>query len=75
MELENTNRIIGDFFEINSDIVYNEHTSKFPKFIARLISKYYRNKLNEPSRLAAWIQILDAYTNQNPVYAFVVYIM
>lgn len=45
MELENTNRIIGDFFEINSDIVYNEHTSKFPKFIARLISKYYRNKL------------------------------
>lgn len=36
--------------------------------------EYYRNKLNEPSRLAAWIQILDAYTNQNPVYAFVVYI-
>lgn len=34
----------------------------------------YRNKLNEPSRLAAWIQILDAYTNQNPVYAFVVYL-
>ena len=37
--------------------------------------EYYRNKLNEPSRLAAWIQILDAYTNQNPVYAFVVYII
>lgn len=36
--------------------------------------EYYKNKLNEPSRLAAWIQILDAYTNQNPVYAFVVYI-
>lgn len=34
----------------------------------------YKNKLNEPSRLAAWIQILDAYTNQNPVYAFVVYL-
>ena len=42
MELENTNRIIGDFFEINSDIVYNEHTSKFPKFIARLISQLGR---------------------------------
>lgn len=34
----------------------------------------YKNKSTENTRLAAWIQILDAYTNQNPVYAFVVYL-
>lgn len=34
----------------------------------------YKDKRTERSRLAAWIQILDAYTNQNPVYAFIVYL-
>lgn len=34
----------------------------------------YVDKRTESSRLGAWLQILDAYTNQNPVYAFIVYL-
>ena len=34
----------------------------------------YYYKRTEVSRLGAWLQVLDAYTNQNPVYAFIVYL-
>lgn len=37
------------------------------------IEIYYDKKAGN-TRLAAWLQILDAYTNQNPVYAFIVYL-
>lgn len=71
MELDNTNRIIGDFFEINSDIVYNEHTSKFPKFIARLISKYYRNKLIKKVDELSGDNIILETENVSEIFAYI----
>lgn len=38
-------RIIGDFLEINADIVKERFESKLPNFLADLRSNYYRNKL------------------------------
>ena len=37
------------------------------------IEEYYY-KRTEPTRLGAWLQVLDAYTNQNPVYALIVFL-
>lgn len=37
------------------------------------IEKYYYRR-TESTRLAAWLQVLNAYTNQNPVYAYVVFL-
>lgn len=37
------------------------------------IEKYY-DRQTECTRLAAWLQILNAYTNQNPVYAYIVFL-
>ena len=34
----------------------------------------YYYKRAEPTRLGAWLQVLDAYTNQNPVYALIVFL-
>lgn len=34
----------------------------------------YIDKRTECSRLGAWLQVLDAYTNQNPVYAYIVFL-
>lgn len=34
----------------------------------------YYYKRTEPTRLGAWLQVLDAYTNQNPVYALIVFL-
>lgn len=45
IEVENTRRIIGDFFEINADILQEELSSKYPKFISKWIANKKRNKL------------------------------
>lgn len=42
------------------------------KTLEAIESYYYKRA--ETSRLGAWLQVLDAYTNQNPVYAFIVYL-
>ena len=34
----------------------------------------YYYKRTEPTRLGAWLQVLEAYTNQNPVYALIVFL-
>lgn len=41
----NYDRLIGDFLEVNGDIVNDEYKSKYPKFIAKFISKRNRRKL------------------------------
>ena len=38
-------RIIGSFLEINGDIILQENESKLPKFIKKIRSRYYRNKV------------------------------
>ena len=45
IDLENNGRIIGDFLEINADIVQKRFKSKLPSFLANIDEKYYRNKL------------------------------
>jgi hypothetical protein len=45
MDDKSTTRLIGDFLELNADILSNQFNSKYPKFIANLQAKYYRNKL------------------------------
>lgn len=45
MDKNDKSRIIGDFLEINADIVYEQHNSKYPKFIAKLIAMYRRRRL------------------------------
>ena len=41
----NTNRIIGDFLEVNASMIEKREKSKFPKFIARFIWKQDKKKL------------------------------
>ena len=38
-----------------------------------VIELYYTRR-TEATRLAAWLQVLGQYTNQNPVYAYIVYL-
>ena len=46
MNRDNSNRIIGDIIEINSDIIDKRIHSKSKKFITNLKEKYYRYRLN-----------------------------
>lgn len=39
------NRIIGDFFEINANIVKQEADSKLPSFLSKLRANFFRRKL------------------------------
>ena len=41
----NTNRIIGDFLEVNASMIEKREKSKFPKFISNYIWKKDRDKL------------------------------
>ena len=41
----NTNRIIGDFLEVNASMIEKREKSKLPKFISKFIWKKDRNKL------------------------------
>lgn len=45
INIDNNDRIIGDFLEINADIEKKRSKSKLPKFIANMQSKIYRKKL------------------------------
>ena len=46
ISLDNTNRLIGDFFEANSAITYEESTNtKSPKFLVKYRAKKQRKKL------------------------------
>lgn len=46
ISLENKNRLIGDFFEANSSIIYEESTNtKSPKFLVKYRAKKQRKKL------------------------------
>ena len=40
-----TERIIGDFLEINADMIYQRDKSKLPKFLSRLRYKINNKKL------------------------------
>ena len=42
---QSMNRIIGDFMEINSDIVVQQFNSKLPKFISKWLATNKRKKL------------------------------
>lgn len=62
IEVENTRRIIGDFFEINADILQEELSSKYPKFISKWIANRKRNKLiNIANKFRSSNHKLDAY--------------
>ena len=41
----NTDRIIGDFLEINADIISKEFKSKLPKFISKIHYNKYKKRL------------------------------
>ena len=45
INVEDSTRIIGDFLEINADIVERRFKSKLPKILADIEEKYSRNKL------------------------------
>ena len=69
IDTKNMNRIIGDYFEINSDIVAKEFNSKLPKFISKRIAKKQRLKLldsltkfRESNYIMNWINIVELFT-------------
>lgn len=43
--IKSTSRLIGDFLEINANILNDQFYSRYPKFLAKLIAKYYRSRL------------------------------
>lgn len=45
INIEDGTRLIGDFLEINADIVERRFKSKLPKLLADIQEKYSRNKL------------------------------
>lgn len=45
INVEDSTRIIGDFLEINADIVERRFKSKLPKILANIEEKHSRNKL------------------------------
>lgn len=68
---KNNNRIIGDFFEINADIVQREVTSKLPKFIKHRISYRDRKKL---LKAAIKIKNSDHVLNSDNLSEFFIYL-
>ena len=68
---------LRDFFEKDPKSPFK--TGGYEVILAELqktldaIEKYY-DRQTESTRLAAWLQILNAYTNQNPVYAYIVFL-
>lgn len=58
--MTNNSRIIGDFLEINADIIEHGAKSKLPKFIINLRKKKYKNRLKKSiQKLAESNMILD----------------
>ena len=62
-------RIIGDFLEVNSDIVAQEFNSKLPKFISKRISHKKRKKLltaiekfRKSEYILSWVNLIELFT-------------
>ena len=62
-------RIIGDYMEINSDIVVREFNSKLPKFISKWISRNQRKKLlssiekfRNSNYILTWFNLVELFT-------------
>ena len=53
---EDNSRIIGDFLEINGNILYQKQSSKLPNFIKNIRYNYYHSKL---------IKLVDKFVNSN----------
>ena len=69
IDQNNMDRIIGDYLEVNSDIVSEEFNSKFPKFIAKRISRHQRKKLmnsievfRKSDYILDWANIVELFT-------------
>lgn len=62
-------RIIGDYLEVNSDIVNKEFNSKLPKFMAKISSKNQRkkllqsvNKFRNSGYILTWNNLVELFT-------------
>ena len=69
IDKNNMDRIIGDYLEINSDIVAREFNSKLPEFISKWISKKQRKKLlsslykfRDSDYVLDWINLIELFT-------------
>lgn len=65
-----SNRIIGDILEINSDIINKRIESKAPKFITNLKEKYYRYRLNKIIKSFKKKLILDKF-NLEELFSYI----
>ena len=71
IELNDTSRIIGDYLEINADIVTFRFRSKYPRFIKKiLVNQKYKKLLNSLEKFRKSDYIL----NVNNLYEFFIYI-
>lgn len=62
MQRDSNTRIIGDFLEVNADIVQYQFNSKLPKFIAKYKANKLRNRLIKSiNRLRESDMILSVY--------------
>lgn len=70
MDTKSTNRIIGDFLEINADILLQYQKSKLPEFIKRKISFWHRKKLLKSARKIANSNIILTKDNLGELFAY-----
>lgn len=71
IEVDNKDRILGDFFEINADTVKYETESKLPKFILNIKVNNLRKKLIKKAESLRGHIIL----NRNNIYELLNYIL
>lgn len=71
----NMDRIIGEYIEVNADIIDQEFNSKFPKFIAKMIANKQRSKLLksvdkfvDSEYVLSWMNLLEFFTLLNSNY-------
>jgi hypothetical protein len=70
--LDNKNRLIGDFFEINSSIAYEESSNtKTPKFIVKWRAKRQRKKL---LTIIHNLSLSDYVLTRDNIYELLVYL-
>ena len=55
INIEDGTRLIGDFLEINADIVERRFKSKLPRLLANIEEKHSRNKLIKTAKKIAEI--------------------
>ena len=71
IDLNDTSRIIGDYLEVNADIVTFRFRSKYPRFIKRiLVNQKYKKMLNSLEKFRNSEYVL----NVNNLYEFFIYI-